>query len=158
VSITIAFFQPCPGQDKEVRMAKISTVYRGNMLFESKLGNHTVLIDVPAAMGGSDRAPTPPELFIASLGSCVGAFVANYCERAGIETRDMTVDVTYDKAGDPTRLVNLKVTVTLPHGDWANREKAIRRVAEHCPVHETIATLEGIEIVLVGKQELAPTL
>ena len=134
-------------------MATITTFYKGEMLFESKLGNHSILIDVPASMGGRDRGPTPPELFVASLGSCVGAFVADYCGRAGIDTRDLTVDVSFDKAEDPTRLANLKVRVNLPYGDCAKREQAIRRVAEHCPVHETIATLEGIEIELVGKQE-----
>lgn len=139
-------------------MATITTFYKGEMLFESKLGNHSILIDVPASMGGRDRGPTPPELFVASLGSCVGAFVADYCRRAGIDTRDLTVDVSFDKAEDPTRLANLKVRVNLPYGDCAKREQAIRRVAEHCPVHETIATLKGIEIELVGKQEAEPAI
>jgi uncharacterized OsmC-like protein len=127
-------------------MGKITTYYKDDMLFETKMGQHSLLIDVPVGMGGKDRGPTPPELFVASLGSCVAAFVAQYCGRSGIDLRDMTVDVTFDKAEDPTRLVNLKVQVNLPHGDCANREQAIRRVAEHCPVHETISTLEAIEI------------
>jgi len=138
-------------------MGKVTTYYRGNMLFESKLGNHSIVIDVPSGMGGSDRGPTPPELFIASLGSCVGAFVANYCGQAGIDTRDMSVDVTFDKVEDPTRLVNLRIGVNLPHGDCNKREKAILRVAEHCPVHETIATLKGIEIDLNGHEKAART-
>ena len=132
-------------------MGKITTYYRGDMLFEIKMGSHSLLIDVPAGMGGKDRGPTPPELFIASLGSCVGAFVADYCCRAGIDTREMTVDVTFDKAENPARLVNVKVRVCLPNGDLGEREKAILRVAEHCPVHETITTLEGIEITVVGR-------
>ncbi len=136
-------------------MATITTRYRGNMLFESKLGNHTLTIDVPPVMGGKDRAPTPPELFVASLGSCVAAFVADYGDRAGIDTRDMTVDVTFDKAENPTRLVNLKVRVCLPHGDCGERRKAILRVAEHCPVHETITTLQGVMIELETGSEPA---
>jgi uncharacterized OsmC-like protein len=135
-------------------MAKITTYYKDDMLFESKLGNHSVLVDVPASMGGSDRGPTPPELFIASLGSCVGAFVAQYCGRAGIDAHDMTIDVTFDKVENPTRLTNLKVLVTMPHGECADRQKAIHRVAEHCPVHETINTMRGIEIEIVGKDQL----
>jgi len=132
-------------------MPTITTHYKGEMLFESKMGNHSVIIDVPAGMGGTDRGPTPPELFIASLGSCVGAFVANYCETVGgIDTTGMTVDMSFDKVEDPTRLVNLKIQVKLPHGDCSKRKKAILRVAEHCPVHETISTLEGIEMELLG--------
>ncbi|MBN1993027.1 MAG: OsmC family protein [Anaerolineae bacterium] len=132
-------------------MGTITTVYKGHMLFESDLGNHRMLIDVPAGMGGSDRGPTPPELFIASLGSCVGAFLANYCAQKGINAQNMTVDVSFDKADNPTRLVNLKIKANLPHAECNGREKALLRVAEHCPVHETISTLEGIEFVINGK-------
>ena len=138
-------------------MGKVTTYYKGDMLFESKLGSHSVIIDVPTGMGGSDRGPTPPELFIASLGSCVGAFVANYCGKSGVDTKGMTVDVTFDKVQDPTRLVNLNIEVNLPNGDCEKRQKAILRVAEHCPVHETIATLEGIEININGQKEATQT-
>ena len=136
-------------------MQTITTYYRGDMLFESILGSHSLLIDVPASMGGQDRGPTPPEIFVASRGSCVGAFAATYCHQAGIDTRDMRVDVSFDKLDNPSRLANLKVTVTLPHGDCAGRDKALKRVAEHCPVHETIVTMEGVEVEFIGRQELA---
>ena len=134
-------------------MGKVTTYHKGNMLFESKLGNHAVVIDVPSGMGGSDRGPTPPELFIASLGSCVGAFVANYCHQTGIDTSDMSIDVTFDKVEDPTRLVNLKIDVNLPNAVYEKREKALLRVAEHCPVHETITAMDGIQINFNGHQK-----
>jgi uncharacterized OsmC-like protein len=46
----------------------------------------------------------------------------------------------------------LKVKVNLPNGECGKRDKALLRVAEHCPVHETISTLEGIEIEIDGKK------
>jgi len=136
-------------------MGNITTYYKGDMLFESRMGRHSLLIDVPPVMGGHDRGPTPPEVFIASLGSCVGAFVVNYCNQAGVDTREMTVDVSFDKAEDPARLTNVKVTVKLPHGACGRRKEALRRVAEHCPVHETINTIESVDFVLLGSEELA---
>jgi putative redox protein len=132
-------------------MAKITTLYKGDMLFESKIGDHSVLIDVPESMGGDDRAPQPPQLFIASLGSCIGAFVAQYCEKNGIDDEGMVVDISFDKADDPTRLVNLRATVKLPNGDCGARVRAIERVAQHCPVHSTISTMEGLEIEILGE-------
>jgi len=139
-------------------MAKITTYHKGNMLFESKLGNHTILIDVPPGMGGSDRGPTPPELFVASLGSCIGAFVAHYCNKSGIDSKEMTVDVSFDKAEDPTRLVNLTVKVNLPNGQCNGRRKALLRAAQHCPVHEAISTLQDIDFELVTSQEAGESL
>lgn len=136
-------------------MATITTRLTGPMVFESQLGNHTLQIDVPAAMGGSDRGPTPPELFVASLGSCIAAFVAQYCQRAGMDTTGLEVAVTFDKADNPTRLINLRALITLPHAECAGREEAIRRVAEHCPVHETIATLGAVAFEIQDAAALA---
>jgi uncharacterized OsmC-like protein len=132
-------------------MGKITTYYRGDMFFESKIGEHSVKIDVPASMGGSDRGPMPPQLFVASLGSCVGAFVAQYCEKNDIDTDDMTIDVTFEVAPDPTRLTDLKVTVNMPRGDCGRKVKAIERVAAHCPVHMTIETMEDLPIEILGE-------
>ncbi len=140
-------------------MSVITTFYKGNMLFETQIGNHALQIDVPAGMGGMDRGPTPPEIFIASLGSCVGAFVAQYCERNSLDAHDMSVDVSFDKADNPTRLVNLKITVKMPNTACQNqRLEAIRRVAEHCPVHKTIETFEEIEFEILDKAELGTAL
>lgn len=134
-------------------MAKISTHHRGDMLFSTQLGKHNVLIDVPPSMGGSDRGPTPPEFFVASLGSCVAALVANYCNNAGIDTEGLSVDVTFDKVEDPARLTNVEVLIHLPNGDVNGRERAVLRVAERCPVHETICTMDTVKISLNGNSE-----
>ena len=133
-------------------MSKITTYYKGNMLFQCKVGSHTILADVPAAMGGTDRAPTPPELFIASLGTCVGALVAQYCERNSLDTREMTVDVEFTKTDQPTRLTDLAITINMPHASCQDREAAIRRVAEHCPVHETIVALDEIKFTILDRE------
>lgn len=137
-------------------MATITTIYKGGMLFESKVGKHTVTIDVPPDMGGADRAPTPPQFFVVSLGSCVAAFIATYCQQTGIDASDLAVDVFFDKVENPARLSNLKISVKLPHADCQARKNALLRVAQHCPVHETIDTLEGIQIEILDRSMLAP--
>jgi putative redox protein len=135
-------------------MPTITTSYRGDISFAADLSGHRLVIDVPASMGGKGRGPTPPELFVTSLGSCVAAYVAAYCQTAGLDSRDLSVDVSYAKAVDPTRLVDLSITVNLPHADCGQRQ-AIRRVAERCPVHETIATLSQVHFEIRDRAALA---
>jgi uncharacterized OsmC-like protein len=132
-------------------MDVITTHHKGDMLFETQLGSHTLEIDVPESMGGKDRGPQPPEIFVASLGSCVAALVANYCNKSGLNTEGLSVDVMYEKVPDPTRLTAVKVKVDLPHADISGREEALRRVADRCPVHQTICSLEGVDIEVSGK-------
>ncbi len=136
-------------------MPSIITSYAGEMSFRTRLGSHELVVDVPPSMGGQDRGPTPPELFVASLGSCVAAFVASYCERTGLDTEGLSVDVTFEKAEDPTRLTDLRVIVNLPHATCGERERALRRVAAHCPVHETIATMSDVAIEIRDQTVLA---
>ncbi len=132
-------------------METIRTQHKGDMLFETQLGRHKLQIDVPASMGGSDRGPMPPDVFVASLGACVAALVADYCNRANLNIDGLTVDVAYEKASDPTRLVDVHIKVHLPKADISGREKAIKRVADQCPVHQTICTLEGANIEIRGR-------
>lgn len=132
-------------------MATITTYHKGDMLFETVLGEHRLQIDVPASMGGGDRGPTPPEVFVASLGSCVAALVADYCIRVNLDPEGLKVDVAYEKASTPSRLADVQIFIDLPNADISGRENAIKRVADHCPVHQTICTLEGVDIEVSGR-------
>lgn len=132
-------------------MSKITTYYKGDMLFESKLGNHSVVIDMPSLMGGKDRGPKPAELFIAALGSCIGGVVADHCQRLNLDMRGMAIDVTFNEVEEPTRLANLRVTIHLPHCTCDGQEEAILQLTEHCSIYESLGMLKGIQIELVDQ-------
>jgi putative redox protein len=134
-------------------MSKVTSHYKGNMLFETSVGSHVVLNDVPAnpAWGGKDRAPTPPDYFVVSISSCVAAFVVQYCERTGINVQDMSVEVTYEKADKPVYLKDIVATVRLPHAELGDRLEALKKVCERCTVHETINQLDQVSINIEDK-------
>ena len=120
-------------------MSTISTIYKGDMEFEAIMGEHRLTVDVSPSRGGRGRGPRSTQLFAASLASCVAVFVASYCERNGLDATDLRVDLNYGEDDqEPTSLVDLEVVINLPHADVGDRLEAIRRVAEHCPVHETV--------------------
>ncbi len=129
-------------------MASVNVQFKGDMLFEAKSGNHTLRVDVPAGMGGKDRGMGPTELFAASLASCVGVLVVAYCRDMKIDATGLSVDMTYDKLAEPTRLGHFKAAIKIPAGDWESRKDGILRAAERCPVHETIRHHEGLEITV----------
>lgn len=131
-------------------MSVVSTRYLGDHVFESTLGNHTITIDSPESWGGMDRGPMPPQLFMASIGSCVGVLITHFCRQHELDDSGMTIDVCYDKADHPTRFTNIKVVVNMPKTQCADEltQKALKHVAEHCPVHETITTLGSVEFVI----------
>jgi len=134
-------------------MGKVTTEYKGDMLFESVMGKHKLTIDGPEDWGGKDRGPMPPQLFMASIGSCVGVLVTHFCQQHNLNPEGLMVDVDYDVAQQPTRFENLVVTVNLPNAECDDdcTRKALKHVAEHCPVHETIVTLDEIQFNIVTK-------
>jgi uncharacterized OsmC-like protein len=133
-------------------MARITTRYKGDMLFESQLGNRSLLIDAQSNIGSKHRGPQPSELFIAALASSIGASVADHCTRLGLDTREMTVDFQFDEVDHPTRLANFQVTIRLPHCACAGHEQTILHLAEHCLIYETLVKRNGIQIELVDQQ------
>jgi len=127
-------------------MPVFSTTYEGQMLFSTTLGEHTVMVDSPLSMGGADRAPTSPQLFVASLGSCIATFVLQYCLQTGINCEGLSVDVAFEPVGKPVRFEDFSVTINLPHGEVGERRQALERVVEQCPIHLTMEAFRGLEI------------
>jgi putative redox protein len=122
-------------------MPTLTTHYTEDKLFETKIGNHTLVFDNPTAVGGQDKGPTPVSAFIAALASCITGMTAYYCQQSGIDSTDLSVDVSFDRADKPYHLVNLRVKINLPHADCKGRDQAILNAAAHCPVHQTIVGL-----------------
>jgi len=129
-------------------MPEINVKHMGDMKFETQIGNHKIIIDVPPEMDGKDRGPTPPQLFVASLSSCIAIFATSYCNNAGIDAVDLSVSLSFDKLENPTRLANFKAQIKIPNGDVGKREKAVIAAASHCPIHETIHSPQEVEITL----------
>ncbi len=57
--------------------------------YEVSVRGHRVLVDQPAGDGGQDTAPTPTELFVASLATCVAFYGGRYLTRHGIAGTDL---------------------------------------------------------------------
>ena len=136
-------------------MSKVSTYYKGDCQLETVMGNHKLIVDMPESMGGKNRGPMPPQLFAASLGSCVGVLITDFCHKHNLNPDGLEVHATYEMANHPIRISQIKVDIKLPHVtcDDECTKKAIMHVAEHCPVHETICSMEDIELnIHVGNE------
>ena len=55
-----------------------------------------VVSDEPAALGGDDTGPNPVEQLLAALGNCLAVGYAANATVAGIEIRDMSIDLEGD--------------------------------------------------------------
>lgn len=136
-------------------MPAIISKHMGDMLFTTRVGQHEIINDVPLTpdWGGKDRYPTPPDYFVASIASCIAAFVVQYCTQVGLDASDLAVELSYEKETKPAHFRDLAVTITLPNAKLGSRLEAIKRVASHCTVHETISRMGDLAITVVDKSE-----
>ena len=111
----------------------------GDDRFDIVVRGHHVLVDQPVDAGGEDRAPTPTELFVASLASCVAFYARRYLRRHGLPEDGLTVSAGYEMASGPARVSALRMRITVPDGVPEERRTALLGFASHCTVHNTLA-------------------
>lgn len=132
---------------------EMKIAYKGGKKFIATCRGQQIIIDLPVEQEGNDEGMTPPETFIASLASCMGVYVLNYCRNVKINPNNMLLSVSWDKASNPARINNIKVEIRLPKMLDQERREALIKVAEHCLVHNTIHTPPKLEVSLFAGEE-----
>ena len=124
--------------------------YAGDFRFLVRTRGHECALDLPRPKGGSDVGPTPPELFVGALGACIGVYLVDYCERAGLPTEGLSMEAEYDTTERPSRISSIRLGVNLPEGIPEERCQALQKVAESCLVHNTLLCRPDVAISLSG--------
>ncbi len=116
--------------------------------FAIDIRSHTLLVDQPFGAGGTDLAPTPTELFVAGLASCVAFYARRYLARHRLDSAGLVVSASYSIGGRPTRVQDVKILITPPADLPAERRDAFLAVASHCTVHNTLTTPADVDVAL----------
>lgn len=137
-------------------MNVIEVRHRHGDLFEVEVRGHSFWVDQPVPDGGDDFGPTPTELFVAGLASCVGFYAARFLSRHDIAPTGLAVDCAYEMSTDrPARVSRVTLDVRLPAGFPEQRREALMRVVEHCTVHNSIRMAPEVEIALTAAEQAA---
>ncbi|MBS1846137.1 MAG: OsmC family protein [Actinobacteria bacterium] len=121
---------------------------------EVDLGDErSIVIDEPAADGGTDTGPRPSQLLASSLAGCTAITMELYAERKGWELDGLEITVDMSTEGDaphphasPTHFV---VEVALPDGLDDEQRRKLMVIAEKCPVHKLLE--KGAEITVAER-------
>ncbi len=129
-------------------MDLISVTRKDGLEFKISVRGHDVTSDLSAKDGGQDAAPSPVEFLGFSLGACIATMVQAYCQSHGYDG-DVSVSLTMELADAPKRIAAIVIDLELPEGIPEDRIDAIRRVAELCPIHETLKNPPQVDIEIV---------
>lgn len=125
------------GMERELNQLQVSFITGES--YEIAVRGHRIVVDQPVAAGGADTAPTPTELFVASLASCVAFYAGRYLTRHGYDRTGMTVSADFDLATDrPARVSIIRISIKVPTDLPEQRHAAFLAVASACTVHNTL--------------------
>lgn len=125
---------------------------------ESRIGNHTLVVDQPKTGGGEDAGPTPLEYFFLSLAGCIGTIARIAAKQKRINLRSMDVKVAGElnveglmgrNPGQPSGFGGITVTVKMD-ADMTKEEKEafLHEVDLRCPVSDNIHNATPIRLVV----------
>ena len=127
-------------------MLEVSVEHLGSVQFEISARGHSIVSDQPAKEGGFDEGMTPPELMLASLGSCAGYYAAEYLKRQGLAAEGTKVRVTAEKVKNPARLDDFKIEVAVPLELNEEQIKGVEAAVHRCLIHNTLMHPPKIEL------------
>lgn len=134
-----------PGTD----VHRLQVAHIAGDAYDVHVRGHRIQVDQPTEAGGTDTAPTPTELFAASLAACVAFYAGRYLHRHGMPRSSLRVRAEYVMATDrPARMTSLRVLVAPPPGLSDQRRAALLAVASHCTVHNTLDQPPEVSIEL----------
>ncbi len=119
-------------------MIEVSVTHLGAVQFEIKAREHTIVCDQPEANDGFNEGMTPPELMLASLGSCAGFYAVDYLKRQKLAVEGVKVHVTAEKAKNPARLDPFKIELDVPADLSAEHLKGMEDAVHRCLIHNTM--------------------
>ncbi len=108
---------------------------------------HAWAADEPLEDGGTDSAPTPGELMLGALGSCMAITCRLYAQRKGWDLRGVDIELDYERfrgadyaAHDGSDAFVHEVREALVfHGELDEKQRArLRDIAGKCPVHRLL--------------------
>ncbi|MEU9247731.1 OsmC family protein [Streptomyces sp. NPDC048385] len=126
-----------PPQSTDVHRLEVVHVERDTYTVDVR--GHRLQVDQPPEAGGTDTAPTPTELFAASLATCVAFYAGRYLHRHGLPRTGLRVRTEFTMSTDgPARVAALRVVIEPPPELPEQRRAGLLAVASHCTVHNTL--------------------
>ncbi|HLV44182.1 MAG TPA: OsmC family protein [Aggregatilineales bacterium] len=110
------------------------------IVFPGGLRVDAIMGDMVVETNQDGSAPAPFGLFLASIGTCAGIYVLNFCKQRGLPTENIRI-IQRMHASPLTRMVErIELDIQLPAGFPEKYRDAVIRAADQCAVKKHLAS------------------
>ena len=128
-------------------MALINVTFPGGARVDANINDRDIFTDQPVSAGGSDSAPSPFELFLASLATCSGIFALSFCQNKNISTEGLGLTMDASKNPETNSFEKVAFKLTLPANFPDKYKGAIIRTMNLCSVKKFMLNMPEFEII-----------
>lgn len=122
--------------------------FTGNKKVDAHFRGFTLKSDQPVADGGDNTAPSPLEIFLASIGMCAGFYIVAFCQSRSIPTDNITLKQTVVR-NDTTHMVEkINIDIVLPPNFPEKYKTTIVKAAQSCSVQKFLDAPPEIQIAI----------
>lgn len=115
---------------------KIEVLYKG----------FSIKTDQPETAGGENSAPTPFDLFLASLGACAGFYALIFCQQRSIDTKNIKLILNIDRNSETKMVSNIIINIMVPEDFPDKYKESLIKAVEQCPVKKHLDNPPKFEI------------
>ena len=136
-------------------MTTMSVSFPGGKRVDATFGGFSVRTDQPSHAGGDGSAPSPFDLFLASIATCAGFYVKGYCDTRGLSTEGLELRMHVERDPETRMVAWLALEIRLPEGFPDRHRDGVRRAADLCSVKKHLQHPPAFKIRTVSLSKSA---
>ena len=110
--------------------------------------------DQPLDQGGGGAAPSPFDLFLASIGTCAGFYVLRFFQQRNLDTAGLSLSLTPRRDPERKLVTGIRIEIVLPPAFPEKYREAVVRVVDQCSVKRHLAAPPEFEVVTASSTPL----
>ncbi len=115
---------------------KIEVTFEGNKKVNANFNGHIVKTDQPVAGGGDGSAPTPFELFLASIATCAGIYIKGFCDQRNLPSENIKIVQDIEVSPETRLVTKINIEIKVPADFPEKYIDALINVASLCKVKQ----------------------
>jgi ribosomal protein S12 methylthiotransferase accessory factor len=136
---------------EEHSIMDMTITFPGGARVDAQFGGFTIKTDQPPQSGGEGSAPTPFELFLASMGTCAGIYVVGFCKQRGISTEGIRITERAERDPSTGLVGSVELDIEVPADFPEKYHASLVRAAEQCTVKKHLEHPPQIAVKTVVK-------
>lgn len=133
---------------------KMEIFFEENKIVNADFNGKIIKTDQPAAAGGDDTAPSPFDLFLASIGTCAGIYVKGFCQQRNIPTDNIRIIQSMNFNPETRLIEKISLDVKLPPDFPEKYRNAVISTANLCTVKKHLMNPPELEVYSTVNEEL----